>query len=81
MRGAGVEAFAYESARDPERGANVGLFVPAFSSDKPGVPEAWVCTANRDKVELVKKDIFKRRQLVFQRAAFEVGGRLPVPAV
>lgn len=81
MRAAGIEVFVYGSARDPEQGDNLGLFVPAFSSDKPSAPEAWVSTANRDKVELVKKDIFRRRQFVFQRSAFEVGGRLPAPAV
>lgn len=80
MRAAAVEVFVYESARDPDRGANIGLFVPAFSSDTPSVPEAWVCTASRDKVELVKKDVFRRRRFVFERSVFEVGGRLPSPA-
>jgi hypothetical protein len=81
MRAAGVEAFVYSSARDPEHGANVGLLVPVFSSDVPTVPESWVCTAGRSRVELVKKDVFRRRQFVFQRDAFEVGGQLPAPAV
>lgn len=81
MRAAGVEAFVYVSARDPQEGANVGLFVPAFSSDVPSVPEAWICTANRSRVELVKKDVFKQRRFAFLRGEFEVGGRLPSPAV
>lgn len=81
MRAAGVEAFVYLSARDRERGANVGLFVPVFSSDVPSVPESWVCTASQSRVELVKKDVFKKRQFVFQRDAFEVDGRLPAPSV
>ncbi len=80
MRTAGVEAFVYPSARDPERGANIGLFVPVFSSDVPTVPEGWVCTASRDRVELVKKDVFRRRNLAFERGTFEVNGRLPSPA-
>ena len=81
MRAADVAAFLYASARDPEGGASIGLFRPAFARRRPTTPETWVCTATRDKVELSKKDVFRRQRFLFPRAAFEVGGRLPAPAL
>jgi len=81
MRGAGVEAFRYPSARAPG-GVNVGLFSPrAFSAKRPEIPEAWSAVLSRDAVEFVKRDFFDRRTLRFPREQFEVGGRLPAPAV
>jgi RES domain len=81
MRAGGVEAFLYFSARDPEGGAGIGLLAPAFGRRRPSVPEAWICHASRDKVEIAKKDVFVRRRLRFPREVFAVGGRLPAPAV
>lgn len=81
MRAAGVECFVYASARDPEGGSNIGLFVPAFADPRPTVPETWVCTADRRQVEVIKKDVFLRRHVAFVRHVFEVGGRLPCPAL
>ncbi len=44
MRTAGIEAFEYVSARDPERGLNVALFTPdALPNDEPGSTESWLC--------------------------------------
>jgi hypothetical protein len=80
MRVAGVEAFLYKSARDPARGVNAGLFVPAFSRRRPTVPRSWVCTATRAGVEISRKDVFRKQQFAFPRAAFEVGGTVPAPA-
>lgn len=57
MRASGVEIFMFESARDPAKGANVGLFVPAFSAKNPTPPESWVGTATRRDVEIIKKDV------------------------
>lgn len=81
MRASGIEAFLYFSARDPEGGVAVGLLAPAFARRRPSVPEAWICHASRDKVEIAKKDVFARRHLAFPRAVFEIEGRLPAPAV
>ncbi|HET6898072.1 MAG TPA: RES family NAD+ phosphorylase [Vicinamibacteria bacterium] len=81
MRTDGVEAFLYASARDPEHGANVGLFVrEALSSRKPSVPESWRCVVTRDGVEVTKEDVFRSASFVFKRRGFEVDGRLPAPA-
>jgi hypothetical protein len=81
MRADGVEAFLYTSARDPEHGANVGLFVrEALSSRKPSVPESWRCVVTREGVEVTKEDVFRSASFVFKRRVFEVDGRLPAPA-
>jgi hypothetical protein len=81
MRAAEVEAFRYFSARD-EGGVNVGLFSPAaFNSRRPSTPETWHCLARREYVEVTKKDVFRRLSFRFDRPQFEVGGRLPAPAL
>ena len=81
MREAGVELFRYPSARDPERGINVGAFSPSvFGTSKPRNFETWHCTATRARVELAMRDYFKRERYVFSRDAFVVNGRLPAPA-
>jgi RES domain len=81
MRADGVEAFLYASARDPEHGANVGLFVrEALSSRRPSVPESWRCVVTRDHVEVTKEDVFRSASFAFPRRVFEVDGRLPAPA-
>lgn len=81
MRGAGIDAFAYRSARDPGRGLNYGLFTPAFASRTPTGFQNWICSASRDLVELKEKSFLKApRALSFPRATFLVGGKLPSPA-
>lgn len=81
MRADEVEAFLYASARDPEAGVNVGLFVPAaLSSRRPSAPETWRCVATREGVELAKEDVFRPATFAYSRNTFEVDGRLPAPA-
>lgn len=81
MRAAGVEAFRYHSARDPRGGTNVALFTPrAFAAKRPETPETWICSASREAVEFVRKDFFEKGTFRFERATFEVDGRLPQPA-
>jgi hypothetical protein len=81
MRADGVEAFVYASARDPDHGANVGLFVPAaLASRRPTVPESWRCVVTRGGVEVTKEDVFRSASFAFPRAALEVDGKLPAPA-
>jgi hypothetical protein len=81
MRGAGVEAFRYPSARDAQGGVNVGAFTPAvFGAARPRGFETWHCTATRRRVEIVRRDFSETTAFVFPRDEFLVRGRLPVPA-
>ncbi|GAC1549986.1 MAG: RES family NAD+ phosphorylase [Polyangiales bacterium] len=81
LRGQGIDAFVYRSARDVLGGNNVGLFEPVFTRKVPHGVESWVCTVDRSKVEVRRKDFFRRMALVFPRADFEVRGALPSPAI
>jgi hypothetical protein len=79
MREAGMAAFRFRSARDPEAGANLGLFEPVFTVKRPLHPEQWICTASRERVELQPGPASVRERTSFERAVFEVGGVLPAP--
>ena len=81
LREAGVEVFLFTSARAPDDGTNVGLFAPAFAKKSPKKVEAWICTADRKKVELVEKSFpgAPVRRFAFSRSMFEVKGALPAP--
>ena len=81
MRHAGVAAFRFVSARDPEAGANLGLFEPVFSTKKPTNAEQWICTASRARVELKPGPAVMRARTSFAREVFEVDGALPMPGV
>lgn len=81
MRTAGVDAFRYPSARDPNRGVNVGILTPsAFGRAQPREFSTWWCTATTDRVELIRRDYLKAGSFVFERRQFVVRGRLPAPA-
>jgi hypothetical protein len=81
MRAAGVEAARYPSARDKEGGLNVAVFSPrAFTAAKPKDLQTWHCVANRERVEVAKRDYFGVEQYAFDRADFLVNGTLPWPA-
>ncbi len=81
LRAAGVDVVLSRSARAREAGINVALFTPAFARPSPRQLEAWICTADRDKVELSRKSLSRRRGegYRFPRGDFEVDGRLPAP--
>ena len=82
MRSHGVEAFAFRSARDAGGGTNVGAFVPSvFGRRQPRSLETWHCTATRDGVEVRRRDYFRASSLAYPRLQFEMGGRLPAPAL
>jgi hypothetical protein len=82
MRDAGVELFRFPSARDPQHGANVAAFTPAvFGKAVPRDLETWHCTADRERVELTKRDYFGRESHAFSRVVFLVDGSLPAPAL
>lgn len=77
MREAGVEVFRYRSARDPERGINVGLFAPRAFRGAVSALETWECIVSEDSVELVKKDPFSAYTFRFEKETFLVRGSLP----
>lgn len=79
MRAAGIEAFEFVSARDPEAGINVALFTPkALARKTPVSQEAWLCELTGEQVRFHaarSRDIH-----AFSLEAFLVAGRLPWPA-
>jgi hypothetical protein len=82
MRGAGVEAFRFASARDKEGGVNVGVFAPgAFGRRTPKSLETWHCSATRAAVDFARRDYFARAHFHFPRQDFLVEGQLPAPAL
>lgn len=79
MRDAGIEAFEFFSARDPEGGVNVALFTPAALADKePVSQEAWLCELTGARVRF--RASHGRELFDFPFALFAVDGRLPWPA-
>ena len=81
MRAAGVEAFRYTSARDPDAGTAVGAFAPTvFGRRQPKSLETWHCAASRTRVEFTRRDYFRRASHMFEREVFLVDGALPSPA-
>ena len=79
MREAGIAAFRFQSARDPGKGANLGLFEPVFTTKKPLHAEQWICTGSRERVELQPGPAVMRARTSFERETFEVEGRFPAP--
>lgn len=80
MRAAGVEVFLFRAARARKKGTNVGLFAPAFARKTPKSFETWICTADRAKVELRRKELSRGAPgMTFPRTDFEVDGTLPSP--
>lgn len=80
MRAAGIEAFEYVSARDPERGLNVALFTPlALVSRRPDFMEPWLAETGAAEVRFYCRE--EHRVHRFPLQGFLVDGRLPTPAV
>jgi hypothetical protein len=83
MRGAGIEAFCFHSARCPKGGVGVALFTPAaFAAKAPLRPaQSWQCTVTaQEDVEYRRMGVAVER-VDFPRATFLVDGKLPHPAV
>ena len=82
MRADGIEAVRYPSARD-RNGVNIAAFSPrAFAEQVPANLETWLAVATNERVEFSRKDYFSKPESIgFERAAFEVNGRLPAPAI
>jgi RES domain len=78
LRAAGIEAFEYRSARDPDRGINVALFTPrVFATAKPAVLDEWLCTTGATHVSYYSRHGGGIRE--FRRDMFTVNGNLPIP--
>ena len=79
MRDAGIEAFEYRSARDPQQGLNVALFTPAaLGSPKPDILDEWLCQTRADRVSYYSRP--GGGVLEFPLETFQVDGKLPLPA-
>jgi hypothetical protein len=79
MRAAGIAAFEFVSARDPQGGLNVALFTPAaFARKAPVSQDAWLCELSGERVRF--RAVHGGVPYDFPRTLFEIDGRLPWPA-
>ena len=79
MRDAGIDAFEYRSARDPQQGLNVALFTPAaLGTPKPDILDEWLCQTRADRVTYYSRPGGGVRD--FPLESFLVDGELPLPA-
>jgi hypothetical protein len=81
MRAAGVELFRFVSARCPDRGVNVALFEPVFTTTAPAIQRTWRSIVTRESCEVFDLNSSSRTVLNFPRSLFEISGTLPRPAV
>jgi len=78
MREAGIEAFEFISARDPERGINVALFTPAaLAGSRPVFQDDWLCELTGEHVRF--HVAHGREDYDFPLEMFRVSGELPWP--
>lgn len=79
MRQAGIEAFEYLSARDPEGGVNVALFTPdALPRNEPVSMESWLCELTGTQAKFSAGH--NRTVHGFELELFMVAGEFPQPA-
>ena len=79
MRDAGIAAFEFTSARDPERGINVALFTPLpLIRPTPVIQAAWLAELSAERVSFYATH--NREHHAFALDAFRVAGRLPKAA-
>jgi len=79
LRGAGVDAFEFVSARDGRRGINVALFRPAaLVSRKPLGLSRWLCETTAEQVAFAPEAAPELHR--FPLTQFLVDGALPRPA-
>ena len=82
MRGQGIEACLYVSARAEGRALNLAVFENVFRPARPSGEQRWSCFASRERVEFRAGRLLERTErLAFERAQFLVDGRLPAPAL
>ncbi len=79
MRDAGVAAFTYVSARDPQGGLNIAIYTPkAIRSRKPLQERLWDCITAADSVAFVERQGTAAR-FHFPIEVFLINGALPMP--
>jgi hypothetical protein len=79
MRSAGVQAFEYQSARDPNKNHCVGLFVTAaLAQKKPADATQWLCELDANEVAF--KQVGQKEIIRFGLDNFLINGNLPTPA-
>lgn len=79
MRAAGIQAFEFVSARNPEAGINVALFTPAaFTKVEPVSHTAWLCELSGERVRFLA--VHGKAMHDFPIGLFLAGGKLPLPA-
>ncbi len=85
MRESGVDAFSFDSARDPEHKANIALFEPAFTSKRPASRKmrSWHCLILDGVVSFIRKQSMSSacQSYRFDRGQFVVDGVLPAPGL
>jgi hypothetical protein len=79
MRAAGIQAFEFVSARDPDAGCNVALFTPAaFAKAEPASQTAWLCELSGEHVRFLA--VHGKAMHDFSINLFRIAGKLPLPA-
>lgn len=80
MRDAQVDAFTYISARDPDRGINLGCFsLASIASRTPNNLSTWTCMTHASQVSFLKTHE-QTIHLQFPIEYFLIDGRLATPA-
>lgn len=76
MRDLKVDGFKFISARDGDKGLNIGLFSPsALSSTRPEEKQNWICETSAEQVIFSRQGIL----LKFDVEKFRVDGKIPRP--
>lgn len=79
LREAGIEAFEFLSARDPQHGINIALFAPAALTDiRPVFQDSWLCELTGEHVRF--RDTHGKKVYDFSIATFRSNGELPWPS-
>jgi hypothetical protein len=80
MREAGIEAFEYVSARDPDRGLNGALFSPrALATREPCFQQLWLCDTTAEQVSFYASA--DSQSWYFPLDMFLHDGHFPKPAL
>lgn len=80
LRGKGVEAFEYISARDSDAGVNVALFhAKALAASQPAYQQSWLCEINQESVSFYSHSNSAVHR--YTRASYEYQGYFPAPAL
>ncbi len=80
LRAALVEAITFRSARDPEKGRNVGLFTPdALASRRPEQQATWSCETT--DTLCIWREQGAHDVVRYELENFLVDGHLPMPAL